>query len=316
MKNAVFHFVLCMTCTIFAGWKEKNHKTKTIMMTDNNRVMDADMAPLYIVTGSTDSMGSVITRKLAEQGKAVLLASRDIKKAESYAAQLRTVTRNKDITCLQLDLNSFELVNDFVKRLRALNRPVAALINNAGLLPRRSEISENGFEHSVQVNYLSTVLLSMLVYPLINEGGSIILSTSVSRRFVTLPYEFPAVSHFTPWGAYAQSKLALTLFSIYMSSVMKTRRVKVNCVNPGLLKSGALAMSRWMDRVPDYLSRNIPSPEAGVVPTLRALESNETGYLFSGTDKQVKTSTMLKNREMFIRVCNDTMRILKEYLDK
>jgi NAD(P)-dependent dehydrogenase (short-subunit alcohol dehydrogenase family) len=316
MKNAVFHFVLCMTCTIFAGWKEKNHKTKTIMMTDNNQVVDADMAPLYIVTGSTDSMGSVITRKLAEQGKAVLLASRDIKKAESYAAQLRTVTRNKDITCLQLDLNSFELVKDFVKRLRALNRPVAALINNAGLLPRRSEISENGFEHSVQVNYLSTVLLSMLVYPLINEGGSIILSTSVSRRFVTLPYEFPAVSHFTPWGAYAQSKLALTLFSIYMSSVMKTRRVKVNCVNPGLLKSGALAMSRWMDRVPDYLSRNIPSPEAGVVPTLRALESNETGYLFSGTDKQVKTSTMLKNREMFIRVCNDTMRILKEYLDK
>jgi len=286
------------------------------MMTDNNQVVDADMAPLYIVTGSTDSMGSVITRKLAEQGKAVLLASRDIKKAESYAAQLRTVTRNKDITCLQLDLNSFELVKDFVKRLRALNRPVAALINNAGLLPRRSEISENGFEHSVQVNYLSTVLLSMLVYPFINEGGSIILSTSVSRRFVTLPYEFPAVSHFTPWGAYAQSKLALTLFSIYMSSVMKTRRVKVNCVNPGLLKSGALAMSRWMDRVPDYLSRNIPSPEAGVVPTLRALESNETGYLFSGTDKQVKTSTMLKNREMFIRVCNDTMRILKEYLDK
>ena len=275
-------------------------------MTDND-----NPKPLYIVTGSTDSMGSVISRKLAEQGKAVLLASRDIQKAENYAAQLRTVTRNKDISCLQLDLNSFELVNDFVDRLRALNRPVAALINNAGILPRRSEISPNGFEHSVQVNYLSTVLQ---VYPLIEEGGHIILSTSVSRRFVTLPYEFPAVSHFTPWGAYAQSKLALTLFSIYMSSVMKTRRVSVNCVNPGLLKSGALAMARWMDRVPDYLTRNIPSPEAGVVPTLRALESKD--YLFSGSDRQVKTSTMLKNREMFIRVCNDTMRILKEYLNK
>ena len=286
------------------------------MMTDNDKVLDPDVKPLYIVTGSTDSMGSVITRKLAEQGKAVLLASRDIAKAENYATQLRKVTRNKDITCLQLDLNSFELVNDFVHRLRALNRPIAALINNAGLLPRRSEISPDGFEHAVQVNYLSTALLSMQVYPLIQEGGSIILSTSVSRRFVSLPYEFPAVSHFTPWGAYAQSKLALTLFSIYMSSIMKTRRVAVNCVNPGLLKSGAIAMSRWMDRVPDYLSRNIPSPEAGVVPTLRALESKETGYIFSGADKKVKTSTMLKNREMFIRVCNDTMRILKEHIEK
>lgn len=285
-------------------------------MTDNDKVLDTDVKPLYIVTGSTDSMGSVITRKLAEQGKAVLMASRDIQKAENYAAQLRTVTRNKDITCLQLDLNSFELVNDFVRRLKALNRPVAALINNAGLLPRRSEISEDGFEHSVQVNYLSTVLLSMLVYPLIEEGGHIILSTSVSRRLVSLPYEFPAVSHFTPLGAYAQSKLALTLFSIYMSSVMKTRRVSVNCVNPGIIKSGALAMSRWMDRVPEYLSRNIPSPEAGVIPTLRALESNDTGYIFSGADKQVKTTSMLKNREMFIRVCNDTMRILKEHLNQ
>ena len=286
------------------------------MMTPKDKPMVDQEKPLYIVTGSTDSMGSVITRKLAEQGKAVLLASRDLQKAEAYAAQLRTVTRNKDITCLQLDLNSFALVNDFVNRLRALNRPIAALVNNAGLLPRRSVISPDGFEHAVQVNYLSTVLLSMTVYPLIQEEGSIILSTSVSRRFVTLPYEFPAVSHFTPWGAYAQSKLALTLFSIYMSSVMKTRRVAVNCVNPGLLKAGALAMSRWIDRVPDTLMRGIPSPEAGVVPTMRALESKDTGYLFSGADKQVKTSTMLKNREMFIRVCNDTMRILKEHLDK
>ena len=286
------------------------------MMTPKDKPMVDQEKPLFIVTGSTDSMGSVITRKLAEQGKAVLLASRDLQKAEAYAAQLRTVTRNKDITCLQLDLNSFALVNDFVNRLRALNRPIAALVNNAGLLPRRSVISPDGFEHAVQVNYLSTVLLSMKVYPLIQEEGSIILSTSVSRRFVTLPYEFPAVSHFTPWGAYAQSKLALTLFSIYMSSVMKTRRVAVNCVNPGLLKAGALAMSRWIDRVPDTLMRGIPSPEAGVVPTMRALESKDTGYLFSGADKQVKTSTMLKNREMFIRVCNDTMRILKEHLDK
>ena len=128
------------------------------MMTPKDKPMVDQEKPLYIVTGSTDSMGSVITRKLAEQGKAVLLASRDLQKAEAYAAQLRTVTRNKDITCLQLDLNSFALVNDFVTRLRALNRPIAALVNNAGLLPRRSVISPDGFEHAVQVNYLSTVL--------------------------------------------------------------------------------------------------------------------------------------------------------------
>ena len=80
---------------------------------------------LYLVTGATDNMGSLISRRLAEQGKPLLLCSRNIEKAENYAALLRRDTRNRDISCLQLDLSSFELVCDFVQRLKALNRPIA-----------------------------------------------------------------------------------------------------------------------------------------------------------------------------------------------
>ncbi len=269
--------------------------------------------PLYIVTGATDNTGSVIARRLAEQGKAVLLACRDNDKAAAYADQLRRETRNNDITTLQLDLSSFELVKDFVERLKALQRPIAALINNAGTLPRQSKLSPDGYEHTIQVNFLSTVLLSMLIYPIINEGGKIILSTSVSRRFVSLPYEFPAVSHFTQIGAYAQSKLALTLFSIYMSTTMKQRHVAVNCVNPGMLNTGMLALHRWLDRAADYIVNPLPNPSHAVDSTMLALESADTGFIFSG-NSQEKASTMLKNREVFIKLCNDTMRIIKPLL--
>lgn len=269
--------------------------------------------PLYIVTGATDNTGSVIARRLAAQGKAVLLACRDIDKANKYADELRLSTRNNDINTLQLDMSSFEQVKDFVERLKALKRPIAALINNAGTLPRQSKISPDGYEHTIQVNFLSTVLLSMLIYPIINEGGKIILSTSVSRRFVSLPYEFPAVSHFTQIGAYAQSKLALTLFSIYMSTTMKQRHVAVNCVNPGMLNTGMLALHRWLDRAADYFINPLPNPSHAVDSTMLALESADTGFIFSG-NSQVKTSTMLKNREVFIKLCNDTMRIIKPLL--
>ena len=270
--------------------------------------------PLYIVTGATDNTGSVITRRLAEQGKAVLLASLNLERAEASAAALREATGNKDISCLQLDLSSFEKVRDFVARLKALRRPIAALVNNASTLPRHSKLSPDGFEHTIQVNFLSTVLLSMATFPIIEDGGKIILSTSVSRRFVSLPYEFPAVSHFTQIGAYAQSKLALTLFSIYMSTVMKIKHVSVNCVNPGVLNTGMLALHRWLDRAADYLVNPLRHPESGVESTLRALESNDSGFIFTTDGKQVKTSTMLKNREVFIKLCNDTMRIIKKNL--
>lgn len=272
--------------------------------------------PLYIVTGATDNMGSIISRRLAEQGKPVLLASRNIVKAQQYAEELRKATKNQDIQCLQLDLSSFELVQDFVERLKALDRPVAALVNNAGTLPRQSRMSPNGFEHAIQVNFLSTALLSMLVKPLIVEGGRIIMSTSISRRLVSLPYEFPAVSHFTQLGAYAQSKLALTLFSIYLSTVFKTSHVSVNCVNPGVVKSSMLALNKWMDRIADYFIKPPVDSEAGVIPTMRALESADTGFIFEGRNKQVKMSSVLNNRDVFIKLCNDTMRILKKYLPR
>jgi len=285
------------------------------MLTDELQAESVPQAaPLYIVTGATDALGSVITRRLAQQGKAVLLASRDIEKAERYAQQLTEKTKNKDLSCLQLDLSSFAQVRDFVERLKALDRPIVALINNAGTLPRHSRLSPDGYEHTIQVNFLSTALLSLLVYPLMEEDGKILLSTSVSRRFVSLPYEFPAVSHFTQIGAFAQSKLALALFSIYMSTTMKTRRVHVNCVNPGVIKTSLIAMHRWIDSAPDYFLNNLPDPEAAVIPMMRALESDDTGFIFSGKNKQVKTSSMLDNREVFIKLCNDTMRILKKQI--
>ncbi|MCF0181382.1 MAG: SDR family NAD(P)-dependent oxidoreductase [Muribaculaceae bacterium] len=280
----------------------------------DNAGKTAQAAPVFIVTGSTDAMGSLITRRLAEQGKPVLLASRNLVKAQQYAELLRKETKNNDIQCLQLDLNSFELVQDFVARLTALNRPVAALINNAGNLPRRASVSPNGYDHCVQVNFLSTALLSMLVAPLIVEGGRIIMSTSITRRLVSLPYEFPNISHFTQIGSYAQSKLALTLFSIYISTTLKTRRIIVNCVNPGIIKSSMVALNKWVDKMADYLVKPLKSNTAGVVPTMRALESNDTGFIFEGNSRQIKMSSVLNNRDVFIKLCQDTMRILKKYL--
>lgn len=282
-------------------------------MTDTN-ISEPQAQPIYIVTGATDSMGSLITRRLAEQGKPVLLACRNVEKAERYAQSLRASTGNRDLQAMQLVLSSFDQVKDFIVRFKTLNRPIAALVNNASTLPRHSKISPDGYEHTIQVNFLSTALISMLAYPLMADGGRIILSTSISRRLVSLPYEFPAVSHFTQIGAYAQSKLALTLFSIYMSTVMKTGRVNVNCVNPGVIKTGVLALHNWLDRAADYLVKPLPDPESGVIPTMRALESNDTGFIFEGHDKQIKTSSMLKNRDVFIKLCNDTMRILKKHL--
>ena len=270
--------------------------------------------PLYIITGATGAMGKVIAKRIASQGKPVILACRDLDKGKKLAAELKTVTMNNDITAMHLDLSSFARVKAFVSELSELGRPIAALINNSAVLARRHKMSVDGYEYTIQVNFLSTVLLSMMVVPLFAEtGGRIVITTSLMRNFTSLPYEFPAVNNFVPLTTFAQSKLALTLFSIYMSTTRRNRHVSVNCADPGIINAGMLTLSHWLDMVRDRVGQTlIHNPEDGAIAVMRALESSDTGFIFKGLDRQIKTSSLLKNREVFIKLCNDTMRIIKQ----
>jgi NADP-dependent 3-hydroxy acid dehydrogenase YdfG len=57
--------------------------------------------PVYIVTGATGAMGKVIAKRIASQGKPVILACRDLDKGKKLANELKTVTLNNDITAMQ-----------------------------------------------------------------------------------------------------------------------------------------------------------------------------------------------------------------------
>ncbi len=285
-------------------------------MNENNNPQQNEANPLYVVTGATGAMGKVLAKRIAAQGKPVILACRDLEKGEKLAEELKVATQNNDIRAMHLDLSSFARVKAFVAELNELNRPVAALINNSAVLPRRRKTSVDGFEYTIQVNFLSTVLLSMLIVPMFKEnGGRIVMTTSLMRNFTSLPYEFPAVNNFVPLQTFAQSKLALTLFSIYMSTTLRTRHINVNCADPGIINAGMLTLSHWFDKVRDHVGQTlIHNPEDGAIAAMRALESSDTGFIFKGLDRQVKTSSLLKNREVFIKLCNDTMRIIKKQM--
>lgn len=280
---------------------------------------DKAQKPLYIITGATDALGAVITRRLAQQGLPIIMACYNIDKATKMANQLSVETRNPDITAIHLDLGSFASVKQFVAALKALDRPVACLVNNASYISRRSEVSPDGYEKVVQVNFLSTVLLTLLVKPLMAEGqGHIVFGTPLQRSLVSIPYEFPQVNSFMPIAAFAQSKMALSLFSIYLSTVLRTSQIKVNGVDAGLLNLSRLRLSRWLDQFDISLPRHdgTGATHKGADTVLRAIGSGDTGFIFKANGTQVKTSTLLRNRQVFVKLCNDTMRLMKQIIDQ
>ncbi len=268
--------------------------------------------PLYIVTGATGGLGRATAVALALEGKAVVLACRNVNTAAIFAREITSKTGNEDIIVLKLDLASFDGVRDFVKDLKSLNRPVAALINNAGIMTRKSQITVDGFEQSVQVNYLSPALLSLLLAPMIPEEGKIIFTTSLTRLVSRIPEQFPYESNFSQLGTYGRSKLALTMFAIYLTTFLKTSRILVECADPGIVNTKMITLNRWFDRVTDIVFRPmISSPSDGAKATLKALEATESGQLFHG-DNVSRLVSILKDKDTFVNLLNNTLRILNK----
>ncbi len=290
-------------------------------MANNNQTNTpaSQMAPVYIITGAAGAMGSVVSRQLAEQGHPLVLACRHTERGIAFANELKESTGNADITCLHLDMGSFEGVREFVRAFKQLNRQVAALVNNAAVLTRNREMSADGYERMVQVNFLGAAMLSLMIEPMVVPDGHIVLTTSHTRNFVTLPFEFPAVSsvsRFVPLAVYAQSKLALTLFSIYLSTTMRTRRVAVNLADPGIINSSVLTMNRVFNRMSERMMTLVHNPENSAISIMRALNTKDTGFIFKGLENQIKVSTTIKSREVFQKLCEDTMRLLKKEMAK
>lgn len=268
--------------------------------------------PLYIVTGATGGLGRATAVALAIEGKAVVLACRNVNAAAIFAREIITKTGNEDIIVLKLDLASFDGVRNFINDLKTLNRPIAALINNAGIMTRKSQITVDGFEQCVQVNYLGPALLSLLLAPMIDEGGKIIFTTSLTRLVSRIPEQFPYESNFSQLGTYGRSKLAITMFAIYLTTFLKTSKILVECADPGIVNTKMITLNRWFDKITDVVFRPmISSPSDGAKATLKALEATESGQLFHGDDVS-RIVSILKDKDTFINLLNNTLRILNK----
>lgn len=123
-----------------------------------------------LVTGASSGVGLWTAQALAAQGWHVIMACRDLAKAESAAREVGIAPDNR--TLMQLDLADFDSVRALAiaarENVRARGGALDALVLNAAVyLPRATAPLRNpdGFELSVATNYLGHFLLANLLLP-------------------------------------------------------------------------------------------------------------------------------------------------------
>ena len=86
----------------------------------------------------------------------------------------------------------------------------------------------------------------------------------------------------------------------------------MECADPGIVNTNMITLNRWFDRIADVVFRPmISSPSEGAQSTLKALEATESGLIFHGDDTK-RVVSILKDKDTFVNLLNNTLRILNK----
>ena len=161
----------------------------------------------YVVTGANSGLGLEAARKLVDAGGHVVLAVRDVAKGRAAAA---TITGPGSSEVAELDLADLSSVRAFAASWG--ERPVTALVNNAGIMMVAEGRTADGFERQIGTNHLGHFALTNLLLPQVTDR--VVTVSSGLHRGPQVSLDDLDLSHgYSPTRAYQQSKLANLLFT-------------------------------------------------------------------------------------------------------
>lgn len=193
-----------------------------------------------LITGSTAGIGKLAALRFAQEGHHILVHGRSQDKVDRLIGEIKSAANNTKIKGFVADFSDLEAVKNMATKVNNEADKLDVLINNAGVLVSRKDQSVNGFDIRFAVNYFAPVILTEALIPMLkrSEEPRIINLSSAAQSSVSLralSNEIPLTTN----EAYAQSKLALTMWSFDLAE--KEKDLSVIAVNPGSLLNTKMA---------------------------------------------------------------------------
>lgn len=186
------------------------------------------MTKTILITGSTDGIGLLTAKTLANMGHTIALHGRSAEKLASAKQDL-----GGDVAVYRADLSSLEETAQMAEAVKTNHDRIDVLINNAGVFKTPRPIMPNGQDVRFVVNTLAPHVLTRALLPIIPRDGRIISLSSAAQAPVDLA-ALAGNKHLDDMGAYAQSKRGITLWSAQMAADHPEGPAFI-AVNPGSL---------------------------------------------------------------------------------
>ena len=193
------------------------------------------MTKTILITGSTDGIGLEAAKSLYSQGHHILLHGRSDTKLKAAGKALSELSGDGRVESYLADLSRMANVETLGQAIAANHEQLDVVINNAGVFRTADTFTDDDLDIRFAVNTFAPYLLTQRLLPLLGPGARVVNLSSAAQSPVNLEALAGRTRISDQLNAYAQSKLALTMWSRTMAHLHKNRALVFVATNPGSL---------------------------------------------------------------------------------
>ena len=172
-----------------------------------------------VITGGSSGLALESAKRFVEEGAYVFITGR---RQEALDEAVKLIGRN--VTGVRGDASNLDDLDRLFDTVKREKGKIDVLFASAGKgeAAKLGEITEQHFDSHFDLIVRGTLFAVQKALPLLNDGGSIIMTGSVA-----------SVKGFPGFGVYAASKAALRSFARTWLNELKGRNIRVNVLSPG-----------------------------------------------------------------------------------
>ena len=209
-----------------------------------------------LITGGTSGIGKETAVGLAMLGATVIIAGRDEARGAAAREQIRQRVPDAQAQVITADLSSLAEVRRLAEQILARYGRLDVLVNNAGVISMRRQLTADGLETTFATNHLGPFLLTSLLSGLLERSAParvVTLSSAAHKQMRAIPWDdLPRGAQTGHASAYPLSKLLNILFTRELARRLDGTGVTANCLHPGFVRT---ALGRDVTGVPGAVVR-------------------------------------------------------------
>jgi NAD(P)-dependent dehydrogenase (short-subunit alcohol dehydrogenase family) len=174
-----------------------------------------------LITGGNSGIGLAAAKLFAKEGAYVFITGRRQEPLDKAVAEI-----GPNAAGIQGDVSKLEDLDRLVIAIKATGRAIDIVFANAGAgtMASIADVTEEHYNQVFDTNVKGVVFTVQKTLPLMNDGGSIILNASISES-----------KGMESFSMYSGSKAAIRNFARGWANDLKSRRIRVNAISPGVV---------------------------------------------------------------------------------